>query len=634
MQAIRGNVGVVGNPGLLEYIRGLEPPKKICFDVQFTYFNNKDPDYLKKIREKKSLFDVVIVGPVDRIAVRRVCPDLPQVTLFPSLVDIMSAVKKAAALDRRVCILSPFDLEEFHRVEDVFRNDWTVSHFLYTEKNPLSEQLSHVRKKHFSSVVGGFGVCHYAKEHGLTPYLYYDKDTLQHSIAEAVKIVGIKNAQNEINENLRRIMDVSDVGLLAVNADGIINYTNQITLDLLGADMNKVLGKKLFSVFPVLEEFEPRGEAGVFHFNAQELLCDTVILSNGQTVYRFKDVVRVEKASHEVRKKILNGKMQAKYCFNDIVGEGIQGAIALAKSYAMSSDANILIAGPTGTGKELFASSIHNSSSRANENFIAINCAALPENLLESELFGYESGAFTGARKQGKRGLMELAHKGTLFLDEVTEIPYALQAKLLRVLQEKEVLHVGGEELLPVDIRVIAATNRRLEDEIRANRFRADLFYRLATLVLEIPPLSKRRGDIVYLMDYFLRVRSMSSVYKNAVKNTIFTFYENYDWPGNVRELMNVLERCVTFVNHYGAAGISTGDLTRRLLDMMSDNGTPLSAACGDASVQDAGRALSTQEISEAVSACGGNKSLAAKKLGVSRSTVWRRLKSHGGDIR
>lgn len=209
-------------------------------------------------------------------------------------------------------------------------------------------------------------------------------------------------------------------------------------------------------------------------------------------------------------------------------------------------NSNVLIVGETGTGKELFAHSIHQASSRSDQPFVALNCAALPENLLESELFGYEAGAFSGAAKGGKIGLFELAHRGTIFLDEIGEIPITLQAKLLRVLQEKEIRRIGSTSVHPIDVRVVSATNINIEEKIRSGQFRSDLYYRLNLLDISIPPLRERREDVQELVDFYL-TRFACEMGKRipTVTPEAAQLLMQYDWPGNVRELRNVCERLI-----------------------------------------------------------------------------------------
>ena len=251
--------------------------------------------------------------------------------------------------------------------------------------------------------------------------------------------------------------------------------------------------------------------------------------------------------ARELKQLLAEKGLTAKYSFSDILGKSkaIRENIHMAQRYSRVNS-NVLIVGETGTGKELFAHSIHQASSRSDQPFVALNCAALPENLLESELFGYEAGAFSGAAKGGKIGLFELAHRGTIFLDEIGEIPITLQAKLLRVLQEKEIRRIGSTSVHPIDVRVVSATNINIEEKIRSGQFRSDLYYRLNLLDISIPPLRERREDVQELVDFYL-TRFACEMGKRipTVTPEAAQLLMQYDWPGNVRELRNVCERLI-----------------------------------------------------------------------------------------
>lgn len=254
----------------------------------------------------------------------------------------------------------------------------------------------------------------------------------------------------------------------------------------------------------------------------------------------YNEMVEVQQKIH---KKIVGEGHQTNYQFDDLIGKDPKFNEAREISKKISqSNSTVLLLGDSGTGKEMFAGAIHNYSPRANCPFIAINCATLPENLLESELFGYEEGAFTGAKKGGKIGLFERANGGTLFLDEIGDLPLNLQARLLRALEEKEIMRVGGNTVISIDVRIIAATNKNLLERVENGKFRKDLFYRLNVFQVKLPGLSQRKEDIPLLINHFL---SEQGIKRNIVKD-FEIFYKNYSWPGNVRELKNVLEYMTT----------------------------------------------------------------------------------------
>ena len=301
----------------------------------------------------------------------------------------------------------------------------------------------------------------------------------------------------------------------------------------------------------------------------------------------------------------------AKYTFRDIIAVNpeMQKKVEIAKKFSQAHS-NVLITGETGTGKELFAHSIHATSGRMNQPFVVINCATLPENLLESELFGYEPGSFSGASRDGKAGLFELAHHGTIFLDEIGEIPVALQAKLLRVLQEKEIRRIGSASTIPIDVRVIAATNVNIQEQIAQGRFRSDLLYRLNALEIYIPPLRERPDDVIPLMEGQLRILAAEQGKKvpklSAAAQDIL---RRYAWPGNVRELRNICERLVV-LNDSSDVDVET----LNELHVFSGSAQPSPA-------------LQHMPAAVLVPPPAKKKKDLARELGVSRTTLWRMSK-------
>ena len=280
--------------------------------------------------------------------------------------------------------------------------------------------------------------------------------------------------------------------------------------------------------------------------------------------------------------------------------------------------------GETGTGKELVAKVVHYNSARTAGPLIKVNCGALPPHLLESELFGYEEGAFTGAKRKGKHGLFELAHEGTIFLDEVDSLPLELQARLLRVLQEREVLRIGSESLIPVDIRVIAATNTEPMALLAQKRMRSDLFYRLNVLYLELPPLKERRDDIPLLCRHFQR----DSAEVGRLVTEMMPFFLRYSWPGNVRELFNMMERLSLYQGENCLApGVDAPGVLRKLAPQLLAELAARPAAEEGLTAQLADR--EAQVILQAVRTAG-SVSAAAAQLGIGRSTLWRKLKKMG----
>ncbi|MDU4593233.1 MAG: sigma 54-interacting transcriptional regulator [Clostridioides difficile] len=354
---------------------------------------------------------------------------------------------------------------------------------------------------------------------------------------------GIKDKYKELFlkiEELDTILNLSKDGILFTSKDGEINTYNSKVKDIL--DINEdIYGKYIEDIFVdslkvLLSEKEILDKVVVF--NKKYINVNKKNIYNRDekmgTYYSLQEITYIKKLEQNLTKKLREKGQIAKYTFKDIKTNSPKmfECIDLAKKVS-KSDLSILIRGESGTGKELIAQSIHNNSNRKNQPFIAVNCAAVPENLLESQLFGYDKGTFTGGLKDGKQGLFELANNGTIFLDELGDMPLELQTKLLRVLQEKHIMPVGSHNVINIDVRIISATNKNLEQMIDNSQFREDLYYRLNTIPINIPPLRERKEDILIIMEDLINKKL---VITPEAKKLI----QNYMWKGNIRELQNV----------------------------------------------------------------------------------------------
>lgn len=359
------------------------------------------------------------------------------------------------------------------------------------------------------------------------------------------------------------LLDELSDGVIVTDEKNRINIINSNLMEILGDAISrfeyKTIGE-LIREYPSLGVMDSNTDINneLFIYDGKKLIITVKKVMSKSSYYgkvilirNYSDIVKVQQKIHD---KIIGKGYYSKHTFESIIGndEKIKDAISICKKIS-NTDSSILIFGESGTGKELFAGAIHNYSERKNHPFIAVNCAALPNNLLESELFGYEEGAFTGAKKGGKIGFFESADKGTLFLDEISEIPLELQARLLRVLQEKEVMKIGGDSIKKIDTRIIAATNKDLLKMVQSGKFRKDLFFRLNIFQIDIPPLRERDNDIYLLMEKFMRDIESSKKFSTS----LMTFVGRYDWIGNIRELYNVMQYMNT---------ISDGKLTPEFL--------------------------------------------------------------------
>jgi transcriptional regulator with PAS, ATPase and Fis domain len=313
-----------------------------------------------------------------------------------------------------------------------------------------------------------------------------------------------------------------------------------------------------------------------------------------------------------------------RYSLVDTIGSS-PGAIEIRTAVlkAANSNATVLIQGETGTGKELVAHALHQESQRSSYSFVKLNCAAIPQELIESELFGYEEGAFTGALKGGKKGKFELADKGTLFLDEISQLSMAAQAKLLRVLQEKEVERIGGREPIPVNVRIIVATNDNLEELLKLGTFRADLYYRLNVIPIRVPPLRERKSDIPLLVNSFVeKYGEQAGVGLVSIEDDAMDLLMEYDWPGNIRELEHAIERAINLC-YFNVLELAH-------FEWLAPKVQKKKKIIAGKSIQDARAASEKEVILNALQATQGNKKKAAELLGIARPLLYQKMSRLG----
>lgn len=365
-----------------------------------------------------------------------------------------------------------------------------------------------------------------------------------------------KNEQ--LNKLLNAIIQKINNGVIATDVNGDIVICNKTAEKLIHLPREKVIGTNADDILPALKINRPlktgKSEDDIPEFiNERNILANRIPLTNNGVIngalFTFHEFSEVEKIENKLRGHLYTKGHLAKYSFSDILGNSriLKKQIENAEKFALLNT-TVIIQGESGTGKELMAHAIHNASPRRKMPFVAINCAALPRDLLESELFGFEEGTFTGARKGGKVGLFEQSHLGTIFLDEIGEIPPETQVKLLRVLEAKEVMRLGSDRIIPIDVRVIAATNQDLKKTVEEKKFREDLYFRLNALKIYMPPLRQRKEDILLMADSILAEFNKST--EDFFSKEIINWFINYKWPGNVRELKNTIEFLVATVQN------------------------------------------------------------------------------------
>ena len=484
--------------------------------------------------------------------------------------------------------------------------------------------------------VGGAWTDPWAKRLGL-PHVIVENsvETILNALESATQLrrVQVEEAEKQClfktqSEMYQAVLDFTHDAILAIDENGRIQVLNPPAERIMGCRAADSVGQPVEAVLPntLLPDVLESGEKQLDQImQIHQTLCNTnriPILVDGQrrgVVATFQDVKQLQNSEQKIRLKLHEKGLVAKYAFNDILGDSpaIRSTIQIARSYA-ASRASVLILGETGTGKELFAQSIHNASDRRDGPFVAINCAAVSNSLLESELFGYEAGSFTGASRGGREGVFELAHGGTLFLDEIGEIPRETQVELLRVLQEKEIRRVGGSRVIPVDVRIIAATNKDLLQETVEGRFREDLYYRLDVLDLKLPPL-RERGDDVKILGLHL-FRQLPGGKDPIMQSQFLYLLEQagpYQWYGNIRELQNFVERANILMRNAGASSMTVSDILRRRAE-------PAPEPCQETESRD------RRAIEAALHNHPGSMADAARSLGCSRQTLWRKMKKYG----
>ncbi|NLV17664.1 MAG: sigma 54-interacting transcriptional regulator [Syntrophomonadaceae bacterium] len=467
------------------------------------------------------------------------------------------------------------------------------------------------------------------------PYHLVNRHTMGMAVATSRAIerqMALHNAyqQSEMaNLHKAAIMDSISDGVLTLDHEGRIIHINQQGAANLGIDYSGAVGEKLTGLMVPENELFFTRISGKRRLLGEPLVIrrknDSVKLAVSCTPLASKEqetlgTVVIIQPMQQYKKMIerISGA-QAKMTFSDIIGRSADFEYAIqCAEMAAKTDSNILLLGESGVGKDMFAQAIHNAGSRCREPFFAINCAALPRELVSSELFGYEEGAFTGARKGGNPGKFELADQGTIFLDEIGEMPLDLQGSLLRVLEEGNVVRLGGRDITSVNVRIIAATNKNLKEEVRKGNFRLDLYYRLRVIDIKIPPLRDRKDDIPILVDYFIKtIAPRLGKEITQVDEKVLDILSNYDWPGNVRELSNVIERAI---NMSTEETLTADDISLDLKCNLDDQAHVWRKRLPkDPEMQE-------QIIRSILHKNNYNKTRAAQELGISRSSLYRKM--------
>lgn len=581
-----------------------------------------------RFAEKQGVEAIISRGGTARI-IEKAVPSVPVIEIQVSTYELLQAVHTAKIYGNNIFIIGFKNIIDGVDLLGSILETNIQTYYMENEEDGerYIKDLIDSGKK-IDALLGGTVAENLAYKYNIpTVQLETGTSALEISIREARRIARMARKEKEKTEQLNAILHYINEGVISIDSNKRITTLNSAAAKMIGVYSKDVIGRAIDEVIPntrldrVIEKNLPELDQ-LFQMGKAQVLTNKVpIILSGKTVgavATFQDITKIQEYERRIRAKLLDKGHVAKYSFSEIIGQSelIVRAKEKARRYSLNNS-TVLIVGESGTGKEMFAQSIHLESSRGREAFVAVNCAAISQNLLESELFGYEEGAFTGARKTGKSGLFTEAHGGTIFLDEIAEISIELQARLLRVLQEKEVRPVGSNKVIPIDIRIIAATNKNLLKEVEKGNFREDLYYRLNILKLQVPPLRSREGDIKLLGNHF--VDRISSKYNKIIKisGDALDKLQCYPWPGNVRELENVVERLVV-LNDEVITGKEVDEVLKEQREDINWEQEDFNQIIN--SLEE----VKKRHIYKILSECNNNQSLAAQKLGISRTHLWR----------
>lgn len=565
---------------------------------------------------------------------------IPIVEIQVTTYDILGALQKVSNRGHKIGIIG------FGNViygSDKLANllDLDLMVFTVQKEEEVPERIEEARKEKADVIIGDKVVVSHANQLGYPSILIESgKESILQSFHEAYRILEVVRSEAQKSHEylstlnqLRAVLDSVDDQIVILDATDRIQSCNPAALRIFKKEEEQIKGSPLF-LYPsdplteMKKKLTPQRNHVAFVQGKYLLLDYLPIETDGErigTLIVGRSISKLQQAERKIRNELYLKGHVARYLFADILSEdeNFLKVIHRAKSFS-SSSSTVLILGETGTGKEMFAQSIHNERFGSERPFVAINCATLPEPLLESELFGYAPGAFTGARKEGKKGLFELAHGGTLLLDEISEMPFNLQSRLLRVIEEREVQPIGDDRVIPVEVRIIATTNRDLSAEVDEKRFRGDLFYRLNVLQLSVPPLRERGKDAYSLFRHFILRLNPKCLKRYVFNKEVEGILAEHTWPGNVRELRNLVERLAHLTENFTKNLEEVPDWIREELRRPHGIKRP--------DVEPETRNLNLKELEQLYikkisESSPIKKTDLAKLLGISRTTLWKKTK-------
>ncbi|WP_371376967.1 sigma 54-interacting transcriptional regulator [Sporomusa aerivorans] len=603
---------------LVPYIKEILAPKYP--DIEVVLVNPRTAVPLVQQYSAQGI-EIVAARPVTATAIQQANLGINVVTIPITSFDIIRAINTAKLQGKKIAVVAHSAM--VLGIDFLAKELGVEIQYYFTKSGqdyeaPILEAVANGAEV----ILGGVLAVTAAKRHNIPSSLIKIGDeSIFQAAQEAMQIQAALENESAKRGFFNTILDHTNQGIITIDVDHHITAFNPIAQKLTKTNKTNALGQpieKLLPQFTLLKTSSQKETAthSIIDVSGNKVMYNSVpIIINKKSfgaVISLQEIDKIQQMEAMIRKEIYARGHVAKFHFENIIGQSpaIMNTIEMAKDFAATTS-SILILGETGTGKEVFAQSIHNESSRAKGPFVAVNCASLPGQLLESELFGYVGGAFTGANKEGKPGLFEVAHGGTIFLDELAEMDYVNQGRLLRVLQEKSVTRLGSYKVTPVDVRIIAATNKDLEALISEHTFRDDLYYRLNVLRLELPPLRMRKRDIHLFVKGFFDEFATSTGKRFNLTNDAVKLLEDYSWPGNIRECRNLMERI--------AATAKTDIINRSIL-------APLLNPQKNLPSRTPKEKRMIKEITNALHEAHGNYTVAADILGVNRTTLYRRM--------
>lgn len=560
------------------------------------------------------------------------------------LTQFYRAIKTAGQFSSKIALIgwykSIIGLKEFCEIIDpgliyVELGDYDIQ----SNRQNVDNILISLEREGIDAVVGNEVVINSARRLGIPAYnVGLNPQSIFDTVEAARRQLNLLKEQQNRYDFINTLVNSVSEGIITINSRMEITNMNRIAEDILNVPpdswkkqvltkyltINKI-GRTLTEDYKIANQILERD--GLRLLINTSPICSPESTGTGAVIILQK-IDRLLGIERTLRKMTIEKNLLAKKTFDDIVGSSsvIQKTKETAALYARTNS-TILITGESGVGKEIFAQSIHNESSRKAGPFLAFNCGAVSESLLESELFGYVKGAFTGASSEGKIGIFEQAHNGTLFLDEISELSPSAQVRLLRVLQEKEITRIGETKVTPINVRVIAACNKNLAEEVEKGNFRRDLYYRLYVLHLNIPPLRSRDRDAMELISFFLKSNRQTGVTfsPDAVQALL-----SYSWPGNIRELNNFSERISVLFSRQSIFLTAEDILPLLQMEYSKENMASASPSSAAHSYVKPRRSLSREYLIQVMEECGGSRTKAASRLGISTTTLWRKLKKFG----